>query len=278
MRRSSVLLLLWAVVLALPGAVTRFDGIPFNTLTEAIVVALLLPVACSTALRRLIDRVVARTSWLRPALFAMVLLAGAAKATLATARPPGFAGCYESTLSPPPAGRCERSFDNPFFRFDATRIDPVIDFRPQDWNLSFINSLRFNFYPWVRDLRRSDRLPLRVAWRGIVDSDRQDAQITYVGEGTLGVDATTIDLPPIYESKNTVRFTIPPGRHVVRIYYTFDDGSKTDSRRLGPYATLQLMAVAADGQPQGPLIAARPPISVRVTGLLVDVIVVSVSL
>jgi len=279
MRRSSVLLLLLAVVLALPAAATRFDGIPFNTLPEAIVVALLLPLACSTALRRLLDRGVARSSWLPSALFAMVLLAGGLKATLATTRPPGFAACYESTLSAPPAGRCERSFDNPFFRFDATRIDPVLDFGPQDWNLSFVNSLRFNFYPWLRDLRRSDRLPLRIAWRGVVDSGGQAAKVTYVGQGSIGIDATTIDLPGIYDGENTIRFTMPPGRHVVRIYYTFDDGSKTGYRlRLGPYATFRLVTVGEGGKPDRPLTAAAPPTALRAAALLVDVIVAGVSL
>jgi hypothetical protein len=97
--------------------------------------------------------------------------------------------------------------------------------------------------------------------------------------GSIGIDATTIDLPPIYESESTVRFTIPPGRHDVRIYYMFDDASKTGYRlQLGPYATFRLLAVGADGKPDGPLLAGTPPASVRTAGVLLDVIVVSVSL
>ena len=147
MRRSSLLLLLWAGVLAAPATVTRFDGVPFSTVSEAFAVALLIPLAFSASQRRLVDRIVAGSPQRLAALFALVLFAGALKAALATVRPPGFTACYQSTLAPPPAGQCERAFDNPFFRFEATRIDPVLDFVPSGWHLAFVNSLRFNFYP-----------------------------------------------------------------------------------------------------------------------------------
>src|SRR4051794_3967544 len=153
-----------------------------------------MPLAFSSAHRRLLDRWFRRSSralWL--AVVGTTVCAGALKAQLATARPAGFLACYQSTVAAPPAGPCERSFENPLFRFDATRIDPVIDFSLTNWDLSFVNSLRFNFYPWLRDLRRSDRLPLKVAWRGVVDSGPQDVMAAYVGQGSIGVDAATID-------------------------------------------------------------------------------------
>jgi hypothetical protein len=279
LKRSSILLLLWIAILTTPAAVTWFDGLPFNSLPEAFALAVLLPLVLSAANRRLLGRIIAKSSWVSMALIGTVLFAASLKAILATARPAGFAACYESTLTPPPAGRCERSFDNPFFRFDATRIDRVIDFGPANWDLSFVNSVRFNFYPWLPDLRRADRLPFRVAWRGVIESGQRDAMATYVGEGIIGIDAAKIDLPPSYDSDRTVGFTLPPGRHVVRIYYTFDDRSRTLERRpLGPYATFRLMATGADGKVEGPLATGHPPTWLRATAVVLDVLVLGGSM
>jgi hypothetical protein len=277
-RRSSSLLVSLVAVLLIPSTATRFDGLPLSSIPEAFALAVLLPLIVSTAHRRLLNRTLTRCPsrvWL--ALLGTVLAGGALKLALAPARPAGFLACYESTLMPPPAGRCERSFENPFFRYDATRIDPAIDFGPDDWDLSFLNSLRFNFYPWVAGLRRRDRVPLKVAWRGVVESDRQDAVVTYVGQGIIGVDAASIDLPRAYDAPATVSFQLPPGRHLVRVFYTFDDGSMTRERRqLGPYATLRL-TTGADGEARAPLRAVPAPAGVRLAGAALDALVLGVS-
>ena len=273
-RRSFLFLLLWAAVLAAPAAVTRFDGLPFSSFPEAIVVGLFLPFAWSASQRRLLDRMLARSPRLFAALFAMAIIAAGLKAALAPARPMGFTACYQSPLSAPPAGRCERVFDNPFFRFDATRIDPVLDFGPSDWDLSFVNSLRFNFYPWLSGLRRSDRLPFTAAWRGVTDSSGQDVIATYVGSGSVGIDATSIDLPASYDVESTVRFTIPAGRRVLRIYYTFDDRSTTDRRPSGPYATFRLTTVHPDGTAAGALTVGSPARWQRAVAVALDLLVV----
>ena len=278
MRRASVLLLLWSAILTAPAAVTWFDGLPFNSLAEACALAVLLPLVCSTAHRRLLDRAIGRSFWMSAALAGTVLFAASLKAILVTARPAGYAACYEATLAPPPAGRCERSFNNPFFRFDATRIDPALDFGPADWDLSFVNSLRFNLYPWVRGLRRADRLPFSVAWRGVIETGQQEAVATYVGAGRIGIDAATFDLPPSYDTEATLRFPLPAGRHVVRVYYTFDDRSLTERRPPGPYATFRLMTAGADGELEGPLTAGDPPAWLRAAAVVLDAIVVAGSL
>jgi len=270
----SVLLVLWIGVLAIPSTTTRFDGLPFSSIPEALALALLLPLAVSSAHRRLLRAALERCPpWVGTALIGTLLAAGALKLVLAPVRPAGFFACYRTTLGPPLAGPCERSFENPFFRFNVTRVDPVIDFGPGDWDLSFLNSLRFNFYPWVPGLRRRDRVPLEVAWRGVIESGPQDALVTYVGQGTIGIDATSIDLPRIYDAHGTVPLKLPAGRHVVRIYYTFDDGSRTGERRaLGPYATFRLTAIGSDGAAGAPVRAGPAPAWLRATSVMVDVL------
>lgn len=279
-KQWAVWLILWFAVLAVPAAVTRVDGLPFSSLPEAFALAVLVPITLSAAHRRLLRRVVARRSRAaRVVLVATIVCAGALKGALATVRPPGFQACYATPLAPPPAGTCERSFENPFFRFDATRIDPAIDFTPANLNLSFVNSLRFNFPPTTPGLRRADRMPLKIAWRGVVDSGPQNAVVTYVGEGSVGVDATSIELPPSYERDASVAFALPPGRHVLRVYYTFDDGSTTgERRRRGPFATIRVMAVGGDGKVQEPLRPAQPSAPIRAAAAMLDMLVFGVSL
>jgi hypothetical protein len=279
-KASSLLLIVWFGILAAPATVTRFDGLPFSSLPEVFALAVLVPIVFSAAHRRLFRHLVARQSRrARFVLVATLVCAGALKATLTTVRPPGFQACYETPLTPPPAGKCERSFDNPFFRVDATRIDPAIDFTPANWNLSFVNSLRFNFFPTTPGLRRADRLPLKIAWRGVVDSGPQDAVVTYVGEGSVGVDGTSIELPPSYEREASVALTLPPGRRVMRLYYTFDDGSTTsERRRRGPFATIRVMAVGGDGKVRGPLAAGQPSAPSRAAAAMLDALALGVSL
>jgi hypothetical protein len=119
--------------------------------------------------------------------------------------------------------------------------------------------VRFNFLPTTPDLRRADRLPLKIGGAAWSIPVREDAVVTYVGEGSIGVDASSIDLPPSYEREASVGFTLPPGRHVMRVYYTFDDGSTTSDRRnRGPFATIHVMTVRGDGSVGGPLAAAQP--------------------
>jgi hypothetical protein len=279
LRRPSILLVLWIGVLAIPSTATRFDGLPFSSIPEAFALALLLPLVLSAAHRRLLRHALARyPRWVGAALIGTALAAGALKLVLAPVRPAGFLACYQTTLGPPLGGPCERSFENPFFRFNVTRVDPVIDFGPGDWDLSFLNSLRFNFYPWVPGLRRRDRVPLEVAWRGVIESGQQDALVTYVGQGTVGIDATSIDLPRIYDTHGTVPLKLPAGRHVVRIYYTFDDGSRTGERRpLGPYATFRLTTTGSDGAAGAPVRAGPAPAWLRLASVMVDALVLGVS-
>ena len=270
---------LWIGVLAAPSALTRFDGLPFSSLTEAFAVAIVLPLALSAALRRVLSRTLSKCPvrvWF--ALLGAVIGCGVLKSILAPARPAGFIACYESTLTPLPDRRCERSFENPLFRFGATRVDRVIDFGPQDWNLSFFNSLRFNFL-WLPGERRQDRLPFKVAWRGIVESGEEtQAQVTYAGQGRVGIDARSIELPRAYDVEHTIPITLTPGRHVVRIEFSFDDDSRAIVRPAGPYATFRLTSPGPDGKPGAALRAAEPPAWLRAAALVVDAIAIGVSI
>ncbi len=202
---ARLLLLLSAAILVVPSAnLHRLDGLPLSTGPELVGLTLLVPFAASRALRR------AYAGWLRAlggrlppgcraGLVCLALLALAVKlGLLAAGAHAGFLACYRSPAAAPPAGACERSYENPFARFGVTRLDRAIDFGPTDWDLSFVNSVRFNFYPWVAGTILRERLPLDVSWQGVVEHARPlTAQVTYVGAATLGLDGVVVqELPP----------------------------------------------------------------------------------
>lgn len=278
-------LLLLAVLLGLPSANYQiFDGLPQSTWLELVALLLLIPLVVSRTLRRLHARATRRgPRALRVGLLAIAIVALALKLSLlASGTHMGFLACYRSPLSKPPSGPCERSFENPFFRFAVTRIDPVIDFGERDWDLGFLNSFRFNFYP-TPDFRGPLRwrIPIAVAWQGVVErAEPWVARITYVGEATVTVaadgslaDGETTRLPSHYGPPVTVLVPAPAGRHVIRVDYQFDDGSRHGGPApQGPWATFRLeRGRGADGrEPGAPVAPVRPAITWRAVAALAD--------
>jgi hypothetical protein len=138
----------------------------------------------------------------------------------------------------------------PGFRYGVTRIDRVIDFAAETWNLGFLNSSRFAFagiqaasHPW------REHLPIEVTWRGAVERPSPwVARVTYVGEGTLrlGRDAaadggSVVRLPPHYGAAVTVDVPVAAGRHILELAYRFDDGARSpEPRPSGAWAALRL--------------------------------------
>ena len=222
---------LLGIALLLPSAnLQRFDGIPLSTPLEFAALVLLVPLLLSKALRRLHAQFLQRRgSRVAHALSIAAALAIALKVVLLLSGVhAGFLTCYETPLRPAPGAACERSYENPFARFDATRIDRHVDFGPKTWNLSFVNSLRFNFYPWLSGLPRRDRLPLTATWRGVIARPEPwVATMTYVGEGTVTLAGNTRILPARYGPPNTVEFRVPAGQNAIVVQYRFDDGART---------------------------------------------------
>ena len=170
------LLVGFLVLLFLPSAGPHvFDGLPVSGLPEFAAFFLIVPLYVSSALRRVYARLLlTRRRAARPtfvAITAVLTLAIAAKLLLLAAGDrSGFAACYQPALAADPASHaCERSYENPFFRGGVTRIDDTISFDAATWNLSFFNSLRFNFNDWQKGATERTRLPFTARWRGDID-------------------------------------------------------------------------------------------------------------
>jgi hypothetical protein len=265
---------LLGIALLLPSAnLQRFDGLPLSSPLEFAALVLLVPLLASRALRRLhAQRLPRGGSWVPRALSIVVALAiGLKVILLISGVHSGFLACYGTPLHPGPGGACERSFENAFARFGATRIDRRVDFEPRTWNLGFINSLRFNFYPRVSGLPRRDRLPMTATWRGVVaQSEPWVARVTYVGEGTVTLAGATLVLPARYGTPNTVELPVPAGRNAIVVHYRFDDGARTGQPDPPfSYAQVRLDRQRANGG-EGRVEAARPALAWRLVAAVAD--------
>jgi hypothetical protein len=268
----ALLPLLWAA-LVLPSAnLTRFDGLPLDTGPELVGLLLLLPLTVSRGLRRHFRRMVVARARAAPAVLVLLGLVavGGKLALLAPGTHEGFLGCYRFALAPPPTGPCERSFANPWFRHGVTRIDAVIDFDPETWDLGFLNSRHVAVHGRgtpSRPLRT--RAPFEVVWQGPVEQPAPwVARVTYVGEVTLRVgqpgtsDAgSEIRLPPRYGATATADVPVPAGRYPFELAYRFDDGVRWPGPPpAGPWATLRLeRGGGAEGRDGGALVGAARP-------------------
>ena len=146
MARACLLLGL-ALLLVLPSANYQvFDGLPLARAPEFLALALLIPLLLGRGLRRLHQRWMSR--WPRPLRVALIAAAtvglGLKVVLLASGTYQGFAACYRSSLEAPTTGPCERSFENPLFRFAVTRLDRAVHFGEHDWDLGFLNTVRFD--------------------------------------------------------------------------------------------------------------------------------------
>ncbi len=281
-----------AVLLLAPSASFHmFSGLPLASLLEYLGLLALLPVIVWPWLRHQWRAWVATcpAGWLRLAVAALcagVLVKGV---LFFAGGYEGFAGCYQAIyravdhiVARPDDGRtglCEKSYDNPLARFSSTRIDSVLDFGPDDWNLSFMNDGRFNFYERSGAILR-DRLPFSVTWRGLTSHHSpRDVTLTYVGHVQIGLlNRGVISFDPAYGASRTAKFRLPAGRQRVLIKYTFDDGyRKGMALSLGPGATFRLRTGERDaGRDDGmPLRADTAPGIWRGAGWAVDTLAVA---
>ncbi len=276
-----LLLGLLAIFLIAPSApYHEFTGLPLDSLPQYLGLLALLPIVAWPWLRRRWCATAARlpAGWL--ALAAAVLAAGTLLkgALFEEGGHDGFAGCYhalyrhEDNIRPRPddrrAGPCEKAWENPLARFHATRIDPELDFGPRDWNLSFVNHRRFNFYDWRGGSLPRDRLPFSAYWRGAISSpEPRDATLTYVGRVQVWLGAEAFTFPSSQGAPRTAGMRLPAGDYSLVIAYTFDDGYRVGLPERGG-AAFRLTTSTASGE--RPLRTRPAPAVWRLAGRTVD--------
>lgn len=266
-----IVLLVLAVLMPASNTVW-FSGLPVGKPLEFLAVLVVVPMVFSRDLQAAIGGVPA----MRRRIFPVVLAALAAVLVckgvlLASGTGQGFAGCYRSSQSQPPTGDCELSFENVLQRGGYTRLDKSLDFDYRTWNLSYINSIRFNYYWWWDGYILRDRVPLDATWRGETDiPPGAGVEVNYTGEGWMTVGGVRINFPAAYSETNIVRAEVPSGRQTVEAFYHFDDGYRTgDPNPPGPHPTFQVRVIQANGS-VSPMRAVLPAFPWRLAGWLVD--------
>jgi hypothetical protein len=279
MTQGIALFLAFLIVLCFPSAnLQLFDGLPFSRLPEFAVLALAVPFLIFRELRvRQADvwkRWKIRPAWLWIFLAVIFIIK---IALFASGEHSGFAGCYRSGAEPTnithedlPYRACERSYENLFDRFSATRLDETIWFGQDNWNLVFLNTSRYNYYEWEPGNIPRPRIPIEAHWSGYPDiPSGSPIRIEYAGEGTVVWGDVRVDLPPAYAETAVVEIGPPSADSSLAIDYSFDDGSRSgqDTDAWGPRATIKVSAV--ENGNAVPL-SARSPALWRILALLAD--------
>jgi hypothetical protein len=287
---AGLAVLLLAVAVAAPGAgIQLWDGLPLDSLPELLAFVVLVPLVFSRALR---GRLVELGTRLHPQAVRIVALAAGAVIVLKLVllvggQEDGFRACYRSPAGAPPAGACERSYSNLLdLHGGATRIDREIAFKGKqggppatlsasNWNLSFVNDLRFDPPTKPSNPTPRDRLPLAVRWSGDVETARgATLVISYVGEGQVRLGGVTRKLPATYLGPQQVSLRLPGGRQRLSLSYSY-----RPLISIGPYATIEASTTRAPGAGSGaPLHAAAAPIAWRVVAFLDDAALVALLL
>ena len=229
-----------------------FNGIPFSTPLEYAVLLVLLPLLASTAVARTSARALRRVSPRAALAAAAMALAciGLKGALLLSGDPTGFAACYRYVGDGTRPDGCELSFEHPLGRGRTTRIDPGIAFTPDNWNLSFVNSKRFNFGSWMENRPLRHRLPIGASWNARVDVPaRHTLVVDYVGEGAVTLGRASAVMPASYAQPSRVILAAPEGEQRLLVDFSFNDHSRTDGPRMTtPYATLSVFLEGPDGR------------------------------
>ncbi len=228
-----------------------FNGFPFSTPLEYAAFIVLLPLLASRAIARTAVRGLRRTGPRAAVVAAMAVASiGLKGSLLASGDPAGFAACYRYIGDETRPSGCERSFENPLGGGRVTRIDREIAFTPDNWNLSFINSNRFNFGSWMENRPLRHRLPIGASWSARVDNPaRHTLVVDYVGEGTVTLGRASVVMPASYGQPARVILAAPEGEQRLLVDFSFNDHSRTDGPRMTtPYATLHVFLEAHDGR------------------------------
>jgi len=215
-------ILFFALVILPTSNFHIFNGIPFSRIPE-LFVFLLLVVSVFTKPKESFGR----WSTERFSIILLILVTGIAFKLLILVSGPytGFLACYRTPLTEPVSSTCEKSYEDPFQRFGVTRVDRELSFDQHSWDLSFINSKRFNYYSWNEGTIDRERLPLQIVWEaGSRLSNPETFEVSYVGAVEMEIGDQQYSFSSSYNEPGQGVVTIPGGVLDIRIEYLFDDG------------------------------------------------------
>ena len=241
------------VFLAVPGSgFLKFDGIPFSSKTEFVVLAVFIIGALLPAVRLALKNFVQGRDGLNGQLATLILACAIVIKLFTFVLLPlgeGFEACYRSIYAPLTSGKCEKSFEAPFLNNDLinaqgsiTRMEPTIDFgsliskmsptgaSKTSWRLPFANEFPRLSAPWL------DRLPFTANFGTMVKAKTQSLiPVDYSGELSVDVDGKKF-AGTSYLAVSTLWVPVREGDNVIRIFYKFADSEATEVPDIAPTA------------------------------------------
>ncbi len=239
------------VFLAVPGSgFLKFDGIPFSSKTEFVVLAVFIIGALLPAVRLALKNFVQARDGLNGQLATLILACAIVIKLFTFVLLPlgeGFEACYRSIYAPLTSGKCEKSFEAPFLNNDLinvqgsiTRMEPTINFgslisklsltgaSATSWRLPFANDFPRLSAPWL------DRLPFTTKFGTMVNAEtRSLIPIEYTGELSVDVDGKKY-AGTSYLAVSTLWVPIPAGENTIRISYKYADLEATEVPDVAP--------------------------------------------
>jgi hypothetical protein len=243
--------ILWFVFLALPGSgFLKFDGIPFSSKTEFVVLAVSIIGALFPAVRLALKNFVQGRDGLNGQLATLILACAIVIKLFTFVLLPlgeGFEACYRSIYAPLTSGKCEKSFEEPFLINDLinvqgsiTRMEPTINFGSLISKLSLTGASATSWrLPFANDFPRLsalwlDRLPFTAKFGTMVNAEtRSLIPIEYSGELSVDVDGKKY-AGTSYLAVSTLWVPIPAGENTIRISYKYADLEATEVPDVAP--------------------------------------------
>jgi len=295
--RGSIVALV-VIALGLPSSnLLWLDGLPMSEAGPFLLLISLLPLLASPHLRCAAFVTLGRRTIL--ALSIAALLGLATKSLLLALGPVwGFHACYSSP-GRTPQGQCEFSYSGVRIFPAAMRIDETVDFGPlattsgamtpnpyltgaliggvaaTNWNLSYLNGLRFNVYDAPGD-GKSENLPLRVSWRATIDNT-EPRQLEIQLSGSVSLEIGDARYTAQSGGTDPRRLVVPvsPGRQPVRIDYAYSPEALPPLEVGAPFGLIRLRYLSAPSGTRlgGPFLAEYPALGWRLLALATDVLV-----
>lgn len=230
----AIILALAGVFILAPGGASLFDGLPVSGPVEFISAAVLVVLAVSSSTRATLAAGAASIHRLLVALLLAGLFVKAA--VVARGSYDGFLGCYEAVAVT--ADACNVSYDNPFRRHGATRVDAQARFNEKTWRLGLLNKREYDAArdnsPAVTGRSAMDlvehpptarhylpTVPFAATWQSTVTAAAPATLLVrYVGEGAITIDGVATPLEAHFDdAPATQTFAVTAGPHALTMRY-----------------------------------------------------------